>query len=97
MTKRLGDVAGELLDGGNDAPYCLHEKGSRAGNVDALEPIPFGTEKASFIQKDTGLVQEELSELMFVQTEGAAVKPDKIGSLGLNDLDFREIRLKIIG
>jgi len=80
--------------GSDDAPKGLHEKGPRTGNVDALESISFGSEQASFIQKDTSLVQEEVSKLMFVQAEGATVEPDKISPLGLNDFDFRDIALK---
>jgi len=97
ILKKLTLCCRDPIDSGDDALKCLHEKGSWAGNVDALEPIPFGSEKASFIQKDSGLVQEEVSELMFVQAKGAAVEPDKIGPLGLNDPDFRDIFLKMSG
>ena len=87
-------IARGVFDRRDDPPESLHEKGPRAGNVDALESIPFGSEEASLIEKDTGLIQEELSKLLFVQTEGSAVEPDKIGALGVNDPDFRELTLK---
>ena len=92
--KSLPDVIWKLFDGSDNALERLHEKGSRAGNVDSLKSISFGSEKAAFIQKDTGLVQEEVSKLMLVQAKGATVEPDKIGPLGLNDFDFRELSLK---
>jgi len=56
----LYDAVGDPLDGGDDSFESLHEKRPRAGNVDTLKSIPLGSKKASFIEKDPGLIQHEM-------------------------------------